>query len=240
MNFSSVFERILQTEFSETNLIRVDSALPSAEAEPAGTDNLRLVLVDEALIDDLLARVDDYHALAGAAQLAVAYQTPANARRLLAARLKEPALNGISLLPLNCPVEIWLSAMRILLHGNPFLPAELLLEIGKERAARPCEAARGQTDAPAAETAPAPATASTVAPTDLTRRELQILALVADGKRNKEIAADLCLSEHTVKLHIHHAIRKLGVDNRTAAARWYISSQGSAPTGAFVEPTGPQ
>lgn len=57
---------------------------------------------------------------------------------------------------------------------------------------------------------------------ELTVRELEVLAMVARGHQNKIIAADLGLSEHTVKIHIHNIIRKLGVHNRTEAAAIYF------------------
>jgi DNA-binding NarL/FixJ family response regulator len=48
-------------------------------------------------------------------------------------------------------------------------------------------------------------------------RELEVLQLMANGLRNKEIAAELTLSEVTVKTHVSHILRKLGKNNRTAA-----------------------
>lgn len=48
-------------------------------------------------------------------------------------------------------------------------------------------------------------------------REVEILALVARGKSNKDIAKNLHISEATVKTHLIHTFSKLGVDDRTAA-----------------------
>ncbi|MCC6316562.1 MAG: response regulator transcription factor [Gemmatimonadaceae bacterium] len=53
----------------------------------------------------------------------------------------------------------------------------------------------------------------------LTKREAAILAHVARGASNKEVAAALGITETTVKAHLVHVFEKLGVDNRTAAAR---------------------
>ena len=50
--------------------------------------------------------------------------------------------------------------------------------------------------------------------TVLTARERDIAVLVAAGKSNKRIAADLGIAESTVKLHLHSAFKKLGVTNR--------------------------
>jgi DNA-binding NarL/FixJ family response regulator len=53
----------------------------------------------------------------------------------------------------------------------------------------------------------------------LTDRELDVLRCVARGDGNKQIAASLGIAEPTVKAHLVHIFEKLGVENRTAAAR---------------------
>ena len=53
----------------------------------------------------------------------------------------------------------------------------------------------------------------------LTRRELDVLPLVASGARNKEIAEQLCLSVRTVRFHIENIYQKLGAKSRTGAVR---------------------
>ena len=54
----------------------------------------------------------------------------------------------------------------------------------------------------------------------LTRRELEILQLVAEGHSNAEVARMLWVTEQTVKFHLSNIYRKLGVSNRTEASRW--------------------
>ena len=65
------------------------------------------------------------------------------------------------------------------------------------------------------------ATAAPAAPPQegvaLTPRELDVLRLVAQGLGNKEIAAELVLSTHTVKYHLASVLAKLGVRSRTEA-----------------------
>jgi ATP/maltotriose-dependent transcriptional regulator MalT len=55
-------------------------------------------------------------------------------------------------------------------------------------------------------------------PDGLTAREVEILALVAEGRSNQEIAADLVLSVRTVERHISNIYEKLGLDGRNARA----------------------
>jgi two-component system, NarL family, response regulator LiaR len=59
---------------------------------------------------------------------------------------------------------------------------------------------------------------SSMASTTLTQREQEVLALIALGKSNREIAHELYLSVDTVKTHVRTLFQKLGVSNRTQAA----------------------
>ncbi|HWQ31465.1 MAG TPA: response regulator transcription factor [Blastocatellia bacterium] len=53
---------------------------------------------------------------------------------------------------------------------------------------------------------------------ELTGRELQVLELIVKGRSNREISAELSISEATVKSHINSLLGKLGVSDRTQAA----------------------
>ena len=56
----------------------------------------------------------------------------------------------------------------------------------------------------------------------LTRRELEVLKQLSLGLTNKEIAEALGISYETVKEHVQHILRKLGVSDRTQAAVWAV------------------
>jgi DNA-binding CsgD family transcriptional regulator len=53
---------------------------------------------------------------------------------------------------------------------------------------------------------------------DLTPRELEVLQLLSGGKTNREIAAELVISDKTASVHVSHILSKLGVRNRVEAA----------------------
>lgn len=67
---------------------------------------------------------------------------------------------------------------------------------------------------------------TTVHSDELSEREQEILALIAQGKPNQEIAATLHLSENTVKYYLKSIYRKLQITNRTEAARVYLERKG--------------
>lgn len=57
-------------------------------------------------------------------------------------------------------------------------------------------------------------------PGNLTRREVEVLGLVAEGLTNAQIAGRLFLSHNTVHAHVHSIYGKLDVETRVAAARF--------------------
>ncbi|MFC4030539.1 response regulator [Streptomyces polygonati] len=56
----------------------------------------------------------------------------------------------------------------------------------------------------------------------LTEREREVLALITDGRSNREIARALVLSEKTVKTHVSNILMKLDLADRTQAALWAV------------------
>jgi DNA-binding NarL/FixJ family response regulator len=122
----------------------------------------------------------------------------------------------------NLSLDVWLSIVRLLLCGENFIPYDLVTPWHSP-------AADAQKDLPRQHTDEQPAEPNVA----LTRREMQVLPLIAEGKQNKEIAGVLGLSEHTVKLHTHNIFVKLKVSNRTCAADWYRSVVRTAPRGRW-------
>jgi DNA-binding NarL/FixJ family response regulator len=59
-------------------------------------------------------------------------------------------------------------------------------------------------------------------PAGLSRRQVEVLQLLAAGKSNREIAVKLALSEKTIANHVTAIFNKIGVNNRAAAAAFAV------------------
>lgn len=119
------------------------------------------------------------------------------------------------------PAELYELIRKVMRNEPPLSPAIAGRLLGQIRDGSPLAAMAAAPDGPAETPA-------------LTRRELEVLQLVADGLSNKEIATSLFITEGTVKNHVHNALEKLQLENRTQAAA-YIVRQGlgrSTETGA--------
>ena len=68
----------------------------------------------------------------------------------------------------------------------------------------------------------------------LSVREREVLALLATGARNKQIAGRLVISEFTVKRHVQNILQKLGLPTRQAAAGFYRAAFGSGEVAAAI------
>ncbi len=57
-------------------------------------------------------------------------------------------------------------------------------------------------------------------PEGLTRREVDVVRLIAEGLNNRQVARRLVVSEATVKTHLNHVLSKLDVPDRSALVAW--------------------
>jgi DNA-binding NarL/FixJ family response regulator len=73
-----------------------------------------------------------------------------------------------------------------------------------------------------------PPTPAVPADAPLTARELQVARLIAGGRSNKDIAADLVISQRTAENHMEHILAKLGYTSRAQVATWVAASQPDA------------
>src|SRR5256714_6013281 len=121
--------------------------------------------------------------------------------------------------PSSIPVDVAIAGLRLVLAGGVYR----LLPIS-----RPSEASKLETEISGSTALPVihvGKDATEIIPkktmADLTPRQQQVLAALKLGLPNKLIAVKLNLSENTVKMHIHHIMRKCSAHNRTEAVlRW--------------------
>jgi LuxR family transcriptional regulator, regulator of acetate metabolism len=73
----------------------------------------------------------------------------------------------------------------------------------------------------------------------LTRRELEVFGMLAEGESNARIAQRLVVSDDTVKTHVKHILRKLGVNNRSQAVSRYFQAQVGPEDAHFREERSP-
>jgi LuxR family transcriptional regulator, regulator of acetate metabolism len=74
---------------------------------------------------------------------------------------------------------------------------------------------------------------------ELTRRELEVLGMLAEGETNARIAQRLVVSQDTVKTHVKHILRKLGVHNRSQAVSRYFRAHEAFEDAPFKEERSP-
>ena len=67
--------------------------------------------------------------------------------------------------------------------------------------------------------------------TPLTRRERQVADLITQGLTNKDIAAELVISQRTAESHVEHILTKLGFTNRAQVAAWAAAARGPGRAG---------
>lgn len=109
-------------------------------------------------------------------------------------------LGAAGYIPKSAGLEVMLSALRLVLAGGSYVPPDMLINSNMLSAV------------------PAEDIAKSKSLAELTSRQREILGLLGEGKSNKEIARQLNLSEHTIKVHVAAVLKVLGVNNRTKAA----------------------
>ena len=108
------------------------------------------------------------------------------------------AAGAAGFIPKASSNEVMVQALRLVLAGGKYLPAEVLAQ-GEGAVARTAEG-------------------MTIESLGLSPRQLEVLELIARGLPNKLICDELGLAERTVKAHVTEVLRALGVSSRTKAA----------------------
>lgn len=125
-----------------------------------------------------------------------AVQDPTNVRKAL-------ELGARGYIPKSAQGDVTLHALRLIMSGGTYVPPEIL--------------ARGELSESLSRLVPPGQTRSPPANMGLTDRQLEVLALMMQGKNNKTICRMLDLAEPTVKNHVTAILRALKVTSRTEA-----------------------
>lgn len=224
LSFSDTTLKLARSEFGCLNFRRLTDLSRIMDLSEDRRAMLRTIIVDESEADVLRESFADFQAACSNAHFTLAYRNRKIARDLLMACQGYPALHRIGFLPMNFNIDLWLSVLRLLVGGDRYVPSELTVPDPDE--AKTTDLVPPARDNPPLVERPKPAEQFKK---KLTARELQVLRYAAAGKQNKIIADELDVSQHTVKLHMHHVIAKLGVSNRTEAAIWYLNNRPCEP-----------
>jgi len=162
--------------------------------------DLELVLLDLNLPDrsgfDVLAELRERYP-----SISVVVMSASDERENVARALD---LGALGFIPKSAQREVMISAFNLIFAGGIYIPPEIL---GRhEPGARPGQAA------------PAPPNGRVMGSAlGLTERQIEVLALMMQGKSNKKICRALDLAEPTVKIHVSAILKALKVANRTEA-----------------------
>lgn len=221
LDFSEHSFGAIQSEFPSFEAVRL-TGLSDVTLYSQFNDQIAMVVLAQSNAAHLAKAFDACQTACKSARIVFAYHDLELARDLMTKLVPDYGLQTLSFLPMNKPIDCWLAIVRLILQQDTYLPTELL-----ERLLNQPRQQTLTTFLPGAVSMAETTSGDDLGP--LTSRETEVLALVAKGQQNKTIANLLDVSEHTVKLHIHNVIRKLGVSNRTAAAAWYHAELHAGP-----------
>jgi DNA-binding NarL/FixJ family response regulator len=189
---------VLRELAPDANVVEASDGARTVELIERNPD-IDLILLDLNLPDrDGLALLADLRARYPAMSVVVlsAFQDQATIRQAL-------RLGALGFIPKNTERDVMVNALRLVFAGGIYIPVEAL-----DRPVAP-PAANGVANADLVRRLP-----SGLA---LTGRQIEVLALIMEGKSNKAISRTLDVAEHTVKNHVTAIFKALNVTNRTEA-----------------------
>jgi DNA-binding NarL/FixJ family response regulator len=187
---------VLQELRPDAVVIEASSCLEAAGLALAHSGELELILLDLSLPDgdgfELLAKMRSLYPSVAAVVL--------SATKDRETVVKSLDLGALGFIPKSATRAVMTSALNLVFAGGIYLPPEILQRVQDE---------------PSTTTAPI----KTTSPSDagLTGRQVDVLALMMQGKSNKMICRELDLAEATVKNHVTAVLKALKVTNRTEA-----------------------
>jgi DNA-binding NarL/FixJ family response regulator len=206
-------------ELNEQALIAEASDARQAMALIAENPDLNLILLDLNLPDrngfELLTELRERHPAISVVVLS-AFNDRTNVMKAL-------DLGALGFVPKSSSREVMLNALRLIFAGGMYIPPDIL---SRERTSA--------TDTASSLRAP-DAQRPSASDLGLTDRQLDVMALMMQGKSNKAICRLLNLAEPTVKNHVTAILKSLKVSNRTEAViavaemGWDLQNRGAPP-----------
>lgn len=190
---------VIAAELPGVDILRLEKLAEASEISDRDRIKVILLIVAQDRFEDLTDRYTRYSDAAPDARIVFAYESQEFAKRVYQTTIGQV----VSYLPMRCRIDVWTAYLQLLCNGELVVPCALASRskvTGSERT-------EANDNNPSVH---------------LTPRENEVLAQVAGGAGNREIAKNIGISEHTVKLHLHNVFSKLGVSNRAGAVAWYI------------------
>jgi len=212
-NFPKEIEGCIEREIEDGHFVRVGRKFDLSSWEPHADFSKRLFLIDEGFSAESKEEVACLRENFPEANLCMLINDDRSFPPIIRDYFREGLFKSV--LPMNLRIDLWLGAIRHMLDGGHYLPDDALKYCEQDRPPSAADLlsqrkshlrSKGRFGM-------------------LTKRETEVLCLISEGHQNKSIAEMLTLSEHTIKLHIHHIISKLGVSNRTEAAAKYLQTK---------------
>lgn len=188
--FRDCFVRCLELSYKSHNIFAFANitAWRQSSAQNALTPAVIVFFVDGA---DAQSTEDLSYLETAAANVPVVIMSDIDDANHIMRALKGGARGYI---PTSLPFNVAVEAVRLVEAGGTFVPASSF-EINRDKSAAPPRATEL-----------------------LTERQMMVVEALCQGMANKQIAYELRMSEHTVKVHLRHIMRKLHARNRTEVA----------------------
>lgn len=220
--FAQCLTTALEQELEELDVVRINDFQELFHSIDDLKQRAVLLIVDETLCEQVAEAFDGLRSAFPTQVICLAF----NQYETLSECARNLALSGMvrSFLPMNLRLDIWISAVQLMINGGDYMPPVFLSAINNGDYSKQVNGNEGEHV-----NGGGTHHRSNGKPGNglkLTAREIDVLSLVARGCQNKIVAAELNLSQHTVKLHMHNIIAKLGVSNRTEAAAIYFEEIG--------------
>lgn len=225
-SFSDLYLRLIQEEFPDY-LIVWDPRITDAQHRVASLrDKADVIVISCKFGASVLPAISRFSTSAPNARFVLAYDTLEDVRAVMETVDDLKMLQQFSFLPMRSKIETSIFVLHLLHSGERHFSAELMqLVLDRHRQLLPAPNSAPRLNFMNGEGKP------------LTAREHDVMELLCHGAPNKSIAEKLGVSESTVKLHIHNIIDKLGVNNRTEAAVYYLTSGAANAPIARDEPS---